>query len=231
VLSVLDGLEWRSLHLRLPESWEDAVKALREGFDFDYVVEEMQSLGQIRLPEDLHLISSWRPLLEGVMNAEWGKNIRCFRDTIHFERERQIALDMATLLLRARLGRISSPEWREILDEELDLYERESREEYERLRERVNDESVAIEITDITEELLRKDNFQVQRLTVDSSGLPLDRLRKEMMQARRHHQDVLDSLIERRVGQQMEFLDLVLVKEFDEAYEIWNRRLKGRNGS
>jgi hypothetical protein len=227
-LKVLEEMDWDSLFLRLPSDWEMGLEALRRGFDFGQVVEEMRSLDQLRLPEDSHLLTTWRPLLEGLIEFE-ERPVRCIQDPLFFGQERSIALDLASLSLRARLGRIDVREWKELIEEEGWLIRRESALEEERLMEGARGESVCIDLGLDMEERLRLRGYEIEKVTVSAGWLPLELLRNEVAEYRRRGEKMPDSLIMRRIREHLEFLEKLISGEtFDEAFASWNEE---RNGS
>jgi len=227
-LKALEEMDWDSLFLRLPSDWEMGLEALRMGFDFGQVVEEMRSLDQLRLPEDSHLLTTWRPLLEGLMEFE-GRPVRCIQDPLFFGQERSIALELASLSLRARLGRIDVREWKELIEEESWLIRRESALEEGILMGSARGESVCIDLDLDMEERLRLRGYEIEKVTVSAGWLPLELLRNEMAWYHRKGEEMPDSLIMGRIREHLKFLEKLISGEtFDEAFTSWN---KERNGS
>ena len=80
---MLHGEKRGELYLRLPRDWDDAILAMKEGFDFKSVLEEMSELGQVRIPKDAQMVRSWKPFLEGVWSLAGNREIHCFMDPCH----------------------------------------------------------------------------------------------------------------------------------------------------
>ncbi len=226
VLHVLENVDWGSLHLRLPRDWGHALEALRRGFDFNSVIDEMESLGQIRLPEDAHVLRSWRPFLEGVVDIGEGKYIQLLREPLSFSQERQISMDFLSLSLRARLGKIDLGRWKELLVEEMRLLQRDSSEETERLLELADESMVCVDLSEETEMQLRQRGLKVKRMDVDVARLPMDVLRRELREWTMRGEELPDDLVLRRIKEHLQFLDLILSgTTFDDAYSRWTARL------
>jgi len=230
VLEMLEEMEWDSLFLNLPSDWESALEALRRGFEFEEVVEEMRTLDQVRLPEDAHLLNTWRPLLEGLTEFT-DRRVRCIRDPILFMEERQIAMDLVLLSFRARLGRIDISEWKEVLEEEMWLARREAVIETERLVEDARGISVCVDLSHHAEERLEQMGYEIERIDLGTGSLPLEKLRNELIALQKHREKVPESLLIKRIREHLAFVDkLMSGKAFDEAFNSWTIN-KGKNGS
>ncbi|MBC7108150.1 MAG: hypothetical protein H5T41_05110 [Methanomassiliicoccales archaeon] len=230
VLDVLESIDWKSIFLPLPRAWEDAIAALREGFEFKDVVEEMESSGIIRLPEDRQIVASWEPLIKGISHAPPERKVRCYRDITSFDNERQIAMEYVILALRARTGRIEVPKWKELLCEEIDLARKESESDARRLKSELSGHSVCIDSSGDLEDMLRSEGVQVRRVVVDSPALPLDVLRWEMRYHMKQGREMPDDAISMRIKEHLEFLDLLIKsRTFDDAYAEWKTIYRRQN--
>lgn len=223
VLRLLERIDWESLHLRLPQDWEHALAALKSDFDFESVIDEMENLGQIRMPEDTHVLRSWRPFLEGLVDVGEGKQIQFLQDPLSFSQERQISMDLVALSLKARLGRIELDRWKELLMEEVYLTQRESIQESERLMELTDRPTVSVDLSEEGERHLREKGVVVKRMAVDVPRLPMDLLRKEIKDRVASGTEVPEDLMMKRIKEHLQFLDLILSgSSFDEAYSKWS---------
>lgn len=230
VLEILEEMDWDSLFLNLPSDWESALEALRHGFDFDDVVEEMRTMDQVRLPEDAHLLNTWRPLLEGLTGFT-DRKVRCIRDPIIFMEERQIAIDLALLSFRARLGRIDLNKWKEVLEEEMWLARREAVIETERLVEDADGVSVCVDLSHHTEERLERMGYKIEKINLGTRSLPLEKLKSELLALQKQNEGVPESLLIKRIREHLAFVDkLISGKGFDEVLNSWVFS-NGKNGS
>ncbi|MDH7508133.1 MAG: hypothetical protein QHH00_01885 [Methanomassiliicoccales archaeon] len=230
VLDVLESIDWKSIFLPLPRAWEDAIAALREGFEFQYVIEEMESSGIIHLPEDRQIVASWEPLIKGISHAPPERKVRCYRDIASFDSERQIAMEYVILALRARSGRIEISKWKELLCEEIDLARKESESDARRLKSELTGHSVCVDSSGDLEEMLRSEGIEVKRVIVDSPVLPLDVLRSEMRWHMKQGREMPDDAISMRIKEHLEFLDLLIKsRTFDDAYAEWKTIYRRQN--
>ncbi len=230
VLHMLRGVDWNCLFIPLPNDWEDGIRALRQGFGFGEVVREMRDSDIIRLPEDWQIIRSWEPLLKGISYAPQERKIRCYRDRVSFERERQIATDFAILALRAKRGRVKIEEWKELLQEEIHLAEKESKAESTRVIAELGDASACIDTPSELEDLLDARGLRVRKLVADESFLPLDMLRQEIRARKAAGWEIGDDAIAMRIRQHIEFVDMVIGSDtFDDACAKWSSSMKRPN--
>ena len=232
-LELLEHLEWEELHLRLPSDWNDGLEALKEGFDLDSVVEEMSDLGVIRLPEDAQVVRSWRPFLEGIWDLAGEREVHCFRDPFSFSHQRQIALDLASESIKARLGHLDIAAWKELLREDIHLSISDSALEAEVLARSAGDEVACVDLSAETEQILAREGFQVRRVMIDGDELPLSKLKREMLILESEGEEVPDSLLEQGIMEHLDFLKVLLsANTFDEACLIWcSDGHRERNGS
>lgn len=232
-LDLLGNLEWKELHLRLPKDWEDALLALREGFDIDSVLAEMSEMGQVKLPEDAQVVRSWRPFLERLWDLAGEREVHCFRDPIAFSHQRQIALDMAAESVKARLGFLDLSAWRELLQEDVQLYLSESLGEGKLIARRADEGTACVDLSPEAESLLADEGFRVHTVRLEGHELPLSRLKREIMILESRREEVPDSLIELGVRKHLEFLEILLSADsFDEACLAWSEKeTGGKNGS
>lgn len=232
-LGLLEHLEWEELQLRLPRDWNDALEALREGFDLDSVVEEMIDLGVVRLPEDAQVVRSWRPFLEGIWDVLGEREIHCFRDPLSFSHQRQIAMDLASESIKARLGHLNILVWKELLSEDIHLLISDSVQEARVIAKSKGDEVACVDISAETEQILEKEGFEVRRVIIDGDELPLSKLKREMLSLESRGEEVPDSLVEEGVREHLDFLNVLLsARTFDEACLIWcSDGHRERNGS
>jgi hypothetical protein len=231
-LELLEHLEWEELHLRLPSDWKDGLEALKEGFDLDSVVEEMHDLGVVRLPEDAQLVRSWKPFLEGIWDLAGEREVHCFRDPISFSHQRQIALDLATESIKARLGHLNITAWNELLREDAYLSITDSVSEAKIIAKSAGEEVACVDLSAETEEILTREGFQVHRVVIEGDQLPLSRLKREIILLESRGEDVPDSLVEQGIKEHLEFLEVLLsAKTFDEACLIWCAKGRETNGS
>jgi hypothetical protein len=222
-LELLEHLEWEELHLRLPSDWKDALDALKEGFDLDSVVREMHDLGAVRLPEDAQLVRSWRPFLEGIWDLAGEREVHCFQNPISFSLQRDIALDLATESIKARLGHLNMAAWKELLREDAHLSMTDSTSEAEIIAKSAGEEVACIDLSAETEEILASEGFQVHRVIIEGNQLPLSKLKREIIFFESRGEEVPDSLMEQGIIEHLEFLDVLLsAKTFDEACLIWS---------
>jgi hypothetical protein len=229
-LDLLQREKWSSLYLRLPKDWEDAITAIRDGFDFEEVVEGMTELGQVHIPEDAQMLRSWRPFLERMWEMVGERRVRCLMDPIDFDHHRQISLDLASASVKARIGFLDPEEWRQLLEEDMELSLREGEREANLLSDEARDEPACIDLSPESERRLEKVGFHIRRVLIGSVELPLTTLRGEMMAARARNGTVTDERIESGVREHLRFLELLLSsRSFEEACAAWNRRLS--NGS
>lgn len=231
-LELLEHLEWEVLHLRLPSDWNDALDALREGFDLDSVVEEMNDLGLVRLPEDAQLVRSWRPFLEGIWDLAGEREVRCFQDPISFSHQRQIALDLVSESIKARLGHLDLRAWKELLREDIHLLKSDSAKEARIIARSAGEEVACVDLSVETEEILAREGFQVHRVVIEGDQLPLSKLKREIILLESKGEEIPDSLVEGGVREQLEFLNVLLsAKTFDEACLVWFSAGRESNGS
>lgn len=223
VVNLLEEMEWDSLFLSLPSSWEDAIIALRQGFDFPSVLEEMESLDLIRLPEDQNILSSYRPLLEALIDADLERKVRCYRDPISFEREREISLDMMVLALRGRLGSLDLEEWKELLREDIHLSKEESRREVPKLSGELEDQNVCLDCSRDMERELKRTGTRLEKIVVDSKELPWNQLKQEMREYESRGEEIPDDLLEERIREHLDLLELIMNSaSFEEALGRWS---------
>ncbi|MEM2943531.1 MAG: hypothetical protein QW087_02170 [Methanomassiliicoccales archaeon] len=230
VLEVLEKLKWNSIFLPLPKAWEDAIVALRQGFDFYEIVRDMEDSGVIRLPEDKRLITSWEPLIRGISLIAPSKKIRCYRDISSIDCERQIAIEYMLLALRSRAGRIDVNQWKELIYEEIDISRRESQTDARKLKSEITDSAVCVDSSGDLEASLRSEGIEVRKVIVDMPMLPLDILRNEMKYYITAGREIPDDLVERRIKEHLIFLDLVISSHsFDDAYSEWRLMYRRQN--
>jgi len=222
-LELLHGEKWEELHLRLPKDWEGGILAMKEGFDFKSVLEEMSELGQVRIPEDAQMVRSWKPFLEGVWSLAGNREVHCFMDPLSFAQHRQISLDLASESIKARLGFLDIGSWRELLEEEAHLSMRDGKEEASRLTRSAGEGAACVDLPSESERRLVDEGFRITRISLGGAELPLSTLKGKMIRARVGGEEVPDESIEKGVREHLEFLELLLCSNsFDEACLAWS---------
>jgi hypothetical protein len=225
-LRILEGEEWSELYLRLPMDWEDAIKALGEGFEFDSVVEEMTELGQVRIPEDAQIVKSWRPFLESMWAMIDDREVHCLMDPVSFGQHRQISLDLASASIRAKIGFLDVEEWRELLEEDVELFIKEGEREASLLSRRAREDTACVDLSPESERRLEESGFHIRRVSTGTLELPLSALKGEIVEARKRGEAVSDERIEAGIRNHLWFLELLLVSgSFEEACLTWYREV------
>lgn len=229
-LELLEREEWSELYISLPRHWEDAIMAIGKGFDFDSVLDEMNELGQVQIPEDAQLVRSWRPFLEHMWDLLGERKVHCLMDPIAFDHHRQISLEMASESVRARLGIRDLERWRELINEEVDLLIKEAEREASFLSSEAEEEPACVDLSAESERRLRERGFRIRRFSTGTADLPLTVLKGEIIEARERGEEAPDKRIDHAIKDHLWFLELLLSSEsFEEACLTWGR--ESRNGS
>jgi len=226
-LEMLEGEEWSELYLRLPVDWEDAIRAIGDGFDFDSVVEEMTDLGQVRMPEDAQIVRSWKPFLEQMWGMIGERKVHCLMDPVSFGQQRQISLDLAAASVKARIGYLDLEEWRGLLEEDVLLLIREGEQEARLLSSNAKEDTACVDLSYESERRLEENGFLVRRMATGTVELPLSSLKGEMMNAKETGEEVSDERMEKGIRDHLWFLELLMASSsFEEACLTWYREVK-----
>ncbi len=213
------------LFLDLPMDHTEYLGRMARGEKPEKVVEEMERRGKVRVPEDLQELRALGPLLSAVR----GRAIRLFgyRDLSSYRISRETAVVLLRLTMRAKLGRVKAEEWKEALRREvLNRFEAAGL-EADFIASRAGEENVCLDAPPELVRLLSELGFETEVRTVDPPCRPLDlllgRVREEMMGGRRLGEEEVREL----VREHLRFVDLVVERGYERAYEAWKR---GRGG-
>lgn len=212
------------LFLDLPMDHTEYVGRMIGGEDPEKVVEEMERRGKVMIPEDLQELRA----LEGLLGVLRGRKIKVFgyRDLSSYRLSRETALALLRLTIRAKLGRIATTEWKEVLRREIQNRLQVAELEADFIASKAGEENACLDATPELVRLLSEWGFETEVRTVDPPCRPLDlllgRVREEMFGGRKLEEEEVREL----VREHLRFVDLVLEKGYERAYELW-KRLKG----
>jgi len=211
----------RCLFLDLPMDQTPYLRRLAEGEDPEGVVREMESRGKVRIPEDLQELRALGPLLRTLPR---GVRIFGYRDPSSYRVSRETAEVLLRLTLKAKLGRIRAGEWKEVLRREVENRREAVGLEADFIASRAEEENACLDAPPELISLLSERGFEMEVETVDPPCRPLDlllsRVREEVLGGR----EVGEGEVEGLVREHLRFVDLVVERGYERAYELWKLR-------
>jgi hypothetical protein len=210
------------LFLDLPMDHTQYLRRMAEGENPERVVREMESRGKVRIPEDLQELRALGSLLRVLS----GREVRIFgyRDPSSYRISRETAEDLLRLTVRAKLGRIRVEEWKEVLRREVGNRREAAVLEADFIASRAGEENACLDAPPELVSLLSERGFEMEVETVDPPCRPLDlllsRVREEMLGGREVGEEEVKGL----VREHLRFVDLVVERGYERAYELWKLR-------
>lgn len=212
----------RCLFLDLPMDQTPYLRRLAEGEDPEEVVREMESKGKVRIPEDLQELRALGSLLRTLP----GKEVRIFgyRDPSSYRISRETAEALLRLTVRAKLGRIRAGEWKEVLRREVENRMGAVGLEADFIASRAEEENVCLDAPPELISLLSERGFEMEVETVDPPCRPLDLLLSKVKEEVLGGREVGEEEVEGLVREHLRFVDLVVERGYERAYELWKLR-------
>jgi len=198
-------------------------------FSNDYEVLFLD-LPQVYDPSDLSLsrgLKVYQPLLQALrVLASKGISVYFYLSPRYQAVAKEVALEFAALTLRARLGRIEPEQWKEVAKKEVKAFIQSLDEHTRYIATRAKSVNVCVNLpAEVKEEFLLA-GHKVEEIVVDVTCKPMDifwqKVKEEELYGKKFSQEEAKKLIEQHV----EFVGLILEKDFDEAYKIWKQRVK-----
>jgi len=216
------GPSCRCLFLDLPMDQTRYLRRLAEGESPERVVGEMESRGKVRIPEDLQELRALDPLLRVLS----GREVRIFgyRDPSSYRISRETAEDLLRLTVRAKLGRIRAGEWKEVLRREVESRLEAAGLEADFIASRAEEENVCLDAPAELVSLLSERGFEMEVETVDPPCRPLDLLLSRVREERLGGREVGEEEVGGLVREHLRFVDLVVERGYERAYELWKLR-------
>lgn len=213
------------LFLDLPMDHTEYLGRMARGESPRRVVEEMERRGKVWVPEDVQELRA----LEALLGAVRGRGVRLFgyRDLSSYRVSRETAVALLRLTMRAKLGRVRAEEWKEVLRREVRNRLEAAELEADFIASRAGEENVCLDAPPELVRLLSELGFDTEVRTVDPPCRPLDlllgRVREEMLGGR----EVGEEEVRELVGEHLRFVDLVVERGYERAYELWKLGRRG----
>jgi hypothetical protein len=214
-----------ALFLDFPVSWEDYIRGVARGRSWREALEELTREGLVKEPEDTQELRASLPLLREL--SSFGGEVYCYRDPLYHDFRREAMDELMLLTLRAKLSGIRAESWRRVIREEVELGLRVAEREAEYIAGRAAKRSTCIDASEEVELGLRKLGYGVRRVMLDEPCRPIDVLREKIKEEVLHGFKVPDELVVKLVEQHLRFTELVVERDYEEAYDIWIRSGSG----
>lgn len=218
----LEAQPMDTLFLDLPADWQRPIDQILEGHRPARVVEAMTDDGLVRHPEDSQMLRAYEPVLTLLYAlGQQGVHFVCYLDPTRHAAARDLAGELLALTLRAKLGRIDVERWRELIMEDIETSLDWSVREARAIASRARGESVALDVSAEAVEYLDAAGFHVEEVELDRSCKPLDILRSKLSQELLQGVKVSVEEVAALVHDHVRFVDLLLGREYEYAYEVW----------
>ncbi|MCS7115934.1 MAG: hypothetical protein NZ896_00490 [Nitrososphaerales archaeon] len=216
------------LFINLPTDWQTLLDEIMHGINPSYVIiEKMKNEGIIEEPYDTHTLKVFKPIFEALpILYKVGVKVFCYRDKSYHKASHNFINEILIMTLNARLGKINPERWREVIKEDVRLNLECCKRDGEYIITRAKDVNVCLDASDDLLAYLKDAGFKIEKVELDRSYKPLDilwsKIRDEVLYGIRVSSEEIVELVKDHVI----FTDLLLVKDFESAYEVW-KGLKG----
>jgi hypothetical protein len=177
----------------------------------------------LREPEDAQLIRVMQPLFEYLSRMRI--KMYCYKANLDWTFSHDFATQILLLTLRSKLLGIKVEEWLKLLVDEVTFMEEAVYREAYLLSAKARANKKNICIAGFGAEglkfYLEKMGHKVDLITLDTSIAPLDKLRAEIKRKLKCGEEVSRELVEKLIAMHLKFIDLILEKGYEEAYQLW----------
>ncbi len=210
--------------LDLPMDLEGFIKDILLGADCKHMIQHMKDLELLRDPEDVRMYGMAEPILQVLCSLDNSKvQVYCYLDPIVRSFASEAAEYIMALTKKAEGGEIDVKEWKELLKEGILLSMKVAESEGKYISKRAKAENVCLNISDEAKNYLADLGYTVESIVLDKPCQPLDllglKLREELLGGRK----VPDAEVRSLVADHVKFSNLVVEKDYEEAYNIWKR--------
>ncbi|MDW8045445.1 MAG: hypothetical protein RMJ31_06725, partial [Nitrososphaerota archaeon] len=210
------------LFINLPTDWQTLLDEIMHGINPSYVIEKMKNEGIIEEPYDTHTLKVFKPIFETLpILYRVGVRAFCYRDKSYHKASHNFINEILVMTLNARLGKINPERWRKVIKEDVRLNLECCKRDGEYIITRAKDVNVCLDASDDLLAYLKDAGFKIEKVELDRSYKPLDilwsKIRDEVLYGLRVSSEEIVELVKDHV----KFTDLLLVKDFGSAYEVW----------
>lgn len=212
--------EYDTLFLNFPMEVEGFIKDIALGAASGHILRQLKELGFIKGREDEHRYEVSKPLLELVSGLS-GSEVFCYIDPLSSPFYHEVSSEAAVLTAKAKRGKMDLREWKSLLREQAHLEIKCAQREGEYLAKRAKEENMCLSAPREVKTFLENRGYEVSEVLIDKSRRPLDVLcgmiKDEIMGGLR----VPDEEVKHLINDHVMFSELIVEKNFDEAYKIW----------
>ncbi len=213
-----------SLFLDLPMDLEGFIKDILLGADCRHMIQHMKDLDLLKDPEDVRTYRMAEPILQILCSFDNSKvQVYCYADPMVRSFAAESAEDIAALTKKAEKDEIDVEQWKELLKEEIMLSIKAAEDEGRYIARRAKSENVCLNASEEVKDYLADLGYTIETVELDKPCQPLDilnvKLRNEVLSGK----VVPDPEVKRLIADHVKFSNLVVEKDYEEAYNIWKK--------
>ncbi|MEM2750672.1 MAG: hypothetical protein QXH53_03240 [Nitrososphaerales archaeon] len=224
VIKWLRGNSFNVLFIDLPINWQTLLDNVMHGIDLNYVIENMKSKDIIKEPYDTHTLKVYQPIFKVLpFLHKAGVKVFCYRDELSYKASYELINEILIMTLHARLGKINPEKWKELIKEDVRLSLESCKKEGEYIITRIDKVNVCLDASEDLLKYLKNAGCEIERVELDQACKPLDILRRKIRDEILYGIKVSNEEVIKLVEDHVKFTELLLINDFDNAYEIWRK--------
>jgi hypothetical protein len=218
----LKDRDYDTLFLDFPMEVEGFIKDIVLGAASKHILRQLNELGFIKGREEEYRYKISEPLLELVSQLSGsGVEVYCYIDPLAYSFNHDVANEAAALTLRAKRGKIDVNEWKELLMEQEHLEIKCAEREAKYLSKRAKRRNICLGAHREVKLFLENCGYEVSEVVIDKSLRPLDLLCDMIREEILDGYIVPDDKMEQLIKDHVRFSNLIVEKNYEEAYKIW----------
>ena len=213
-----------ALFLDFPKKSEGALKRISQGESIEPAIDDLKDEGIYREPEDSRHYESSRTLFHLLPQLHVGEKLHCYIDELRHSISADLAKELFLLTFRARMGDIEPARWKQLIEEQVRDTIRCGEDEAYAILKGAEENNVCLNLPEETEALMEDRGFSLERIQVDRSIKPVDILTRKVKREVMYGEMVSLSEVAALVKRHVEFTELILKADFDQAWQEWEKR-------
>jgi len=147
-------------------------------------------------------------------------DLYCYKDVEHCIHANHNTVELAKLILRAKLGRIDVKEWKKIIHDDIRIHREFAEYEAMYIIERAKERNACINANEGIMDILESEGFVLEEVWLSKFNRPIDRL-YELVNMELSGGEIRECVYSQVIKEHIEFVEDVIEKGYEEAVKEW----------